>query len=448
MTHKLHIKTYGCQMNAYDSARMAELLAPLGYGLTEDPSEADLVILNTCHIREKAAEKLYSDLGRLNAVKRARAARGRPMTLAVGGCVAQAEGDEMRRRAPFVDMIFGPQSFHRLPEMIARRARGAGTVLETDFPAESKFDRLPEARNPGVGAHAGFVTVQEGCDKFCTFCVVPYTRGAENSRGAAQILAEVRSLASQGVREITLLGQNVNNYRGVGPDGKTWTLARLIRAVADIAGVARIRYVTSYPADMTDDLIAAHGEIPALMPFLHLPVQSGSDRMLAAMNRRHGSGDYRRLVDRLRAARPDLALASDFIVGFPGESDADFEATRTLVRDIGFASAYSFKYSARPGTPAAALPDQIPEAVKSERLAALQRLIVAQQRAFNERCAGRTFPVLFEREGKRPGQLVGRSPYMQAVYALAPKSLLGFVAEIRIMAGYDNSLAGEPMASA
>ena len=448
MTHKLHIKTYGCQMNAYDSQRMAELLAPLGYGLTEDPGEADLVILNTCHIREKAAEKLYSDLGRLNAVKRARAARGRPMTLAVGGCVAQAEGDEMRRRAPFVDMIFGPQSFHRLPEMIAKRARGAGTVLETDFPAESKFDRLPEARNPGVGAHAGFVTVQEGCDKFCTFCVVPYTRGAENSRVATQILAEVRSLASQGVREITLLGQNVNNYRGVGPGGHTWTLARLIRAVADIAGVARIRYVTSYPADMTDDLIAAHGEIPALMPFLHLPVQSGSDRMLAAMNRRHGSGDYRRLVDRLRAVRPDLALASDFIVGFPGESDADFEATRTLVRDIGFASAYSFKYSARPGTPAAALPDQVPEAVKSERLAALQRLIVAQQRAFNERCAGRTFPVLFERAGKRPGQLVGRSPYMQAVYALAPKSLLGFVAEIRIMAGYDNSLAGEPMASA
>ena len=449
LTQKLHIKTYGCQMNAYDSARMAELLAPLGYGLTEDPGEADLVILNTCHIREKASEKLYSDLGRLHARKRARAALGQPMTLAVGGCVAQAEGDEMRRRAPFVDMIFGPQSFHRLPEMIAKRARGAGTVLETDFPAESKFDRLPEARaRPGAGAHAGFVTVQEGCDKFCTFCVVPYTRGAEHSRAANQILAEVRSLASQGVREITLLGQNVNNYRGVGPDGRGWTLARLIRAVADIAGVARIRYVTSYPADMTDDLIAAHGEIPALMPFLHLPVQSGSDRVLAAMSRRHRADDYRRLVDRLRAARPDLALASDFIVGFPGESDADFAATRALVRDIGFASAYSFKYSARPGTPAAALPDQTPEAVKSERLSALQQLIVAQQRAFNERCAGRTFPVLFEREGKRPGQLVGRSPYMQAVYAPAPKSLLGQIAEIRIMAGYDNSLAGESMATA
>ncbi|MEK7244999.1 MAG: tRNA (N6-isopentenyl adenosine(37)-C2)-methylthiotransferase MiaB [Pseudomonadota bacterium] len=449
MTQKLHIKTYGCQMNAYDSARMAELLAPLGYGLTEDPAEADLVILNTCHIREKAAEKIYSDLGRLNALKRARWARGQRMTLAVGGCVAQAEGDEMRARAPFVDMIFGPQSYHRLPEMIAKLARGAGTVLETDFPADSKFDRLPEARaRPGTGTRAGFVVVQEGCDKFCTFCVVPYTRGAEHSRAAGQVMAEVRSLASQGVREITLLGQNVNNYRAEGPDGKTWTLARLIRAIAGIEGVARIRYVTSYPADMTDDLIAAHGEIPALMPFLHLPVQSGSDRMLAAMNRRHDSGDYRRLVDRLRAARPDLALASDFIVGFPGESDADFEATRALVRDVGFAQAYSFKYSARPGTPAAALPGQVPEAVKAERLAALQQLIDAQQRAFNERCAGQTLPVLFEREGKRPGQLVGRSPYMQAVYALAPKSLLGLIAEVRIMAGYDNSLAGERMVPA
>ena len=436
-------------MNAYDSARMAELLAPLGYGLTEDPAEADLVILNTCHIREKAAEKIYSDLGRLNALKRARWARGQRMTLAVGGCVAQAEGDEMRARAPFVDMIFGPQSYHRLPEMIAKLARGAGTVLETDFPADSKFDRLPEARaRPGTGTRAGFVVVQEGCDKFCTFCVVPYTRGAEHSRAAGQVMAEVRSLASQGVREITLLGQNVNNYRAEGPDGKTWTLARLIRAIAGIEGVARIRYVTSYPADMTDDLIAAHGEIPALMPFLHLPVQSGSDRMLAAMNRRHDSGDYRRLVDRLRAARPDLALASDFIVGFPGESDADFEATRALVRDVGFAQAYSFKYSARPGTPAAALPGQVPEAVKAERLAALQQLIDAQQRAFNERCAGQTLPVLFEREGKRPGQLVGRSPYMQAVYALAPKSLLGLIAEVRIMAGYDNSLAGERMVPA
>lgn len=436
-------------MNAYDSARMAELLAPLGYGSTEDAAEADLVILNTCHIREKAAEKIYSDLGRLNVLKRERAGRGKPMTLAVGGCVAQAEGDEMRRRAPFVDMIFGPQSYHRLPEMIARRARAAGTVLATDFPVDSKFDFLPESRaRPGSGAAAGFVAVQEGCDKFCTFCVVPYTRGAEYSRAAAQVLAEVRSLAAQGVREITFLGQNVNNYRGEGPDGRPWTLARLIRATAEIEGVARIRYVTSYPADMTDDLIAAHGDVAALMPFLHLPVQSGSDRMLAAMNRRHGSSDYRRLVERLRAARPDLALASDFIVGFPGESDADFQATLALIGEIGFAQAYTFKYSARPGTPAAALPDQSSEAVKSERLAVLRAAIEAQQRNFNERCAGRTLPVLFEREGKREGQLVGRSPYMQAVYALAPKALLGLIAEVRIVAGYANSLAAERMASA
>jgi tRNA-2-methylthio-N6-dimethylallyladenosine synthase len=447
LTRKLHIKTYGCQMNVYDSARMAELLAPLGYGPTEDAGEADLVILNTCHIREKAAEKVYSDLGRMNEIKRARAAEGRRLTLAVAGCVAQAEGDEIRARAPYVDLIFGPQTYHRLPELVARAARGAGAVLDTEFPAVSKFDRLPETRAPGAGVAAGFVAVQEGCDKFCTFCVVPYTRGAEFSRPARQVLAEVRSLAAQGVREITFLGQNVNNYRGPGPDGTTWTLARLIRDVAVLDGVARIRYVTSYPADMTDELIAAHRDVPALMPYLHLPVQSGSDRVLAAMNRRHGADDFRRLADRLRAARPDLALASDFIVGFPGESDADFAATLALVRDVGFAQAYSFKYSARPGTPASALPDQVPDAVKAERLAVLQDLLDTQQRAFNERCAGRTLPVLFEREGKRAGQLVGRSPYMQAVHAPAPKSLLGLIADVRIVAGHANSLAGERLAA-
>ncbi|MBM3581667.1 MAG: tRNA (N6-isopentenyl adenosine(37)-C2)-methylthiotransferase MiaB [Alphaproteobacteria bacterium] len=447
MTRKLHIKTYGCQMNVYDSARMAELLVPLGYGPTEDAADADFVILNTCHIREKAAEKVYSDLGRLNEIKRARAAEGKRLTLAVAGCVAQAEGDEIRARAPYVDLIFGPQTYHRLPELVARAARASGTVLETDFPAESKFDYLPDTRAPGTGAAAGFVAVQEGCDKFCTFCVVPYTRGAEYSRPARQVLAEVRSLASQGTREITLLGQNVNNYQGEGPDGKIWTLARLIRDVADIPGVARVRYVTSYPADMSDELIAAHRDVPALMPYLHLPVQSGSDRVLAAMNRHHGADDFRRLVDRLRDARPDLALASDFIVGFPGESDADFAATLALVRDVGFAQAYSFKYSARPGTPASALPGQVAETVKAERLAVLQDLLDYQQRAFNERCAGRTLPVLFEREGKHAGQLVGRSPYMQAVHALAPKSLLGAIAEIRIVAGHANSLAGERLAA-
>ena len=435
-------------MNVYDSARMAELLAPLGYGPADDAGDADLVILNTCHIREKADDKVYSDLGRLHEIKRARAARGERLTLAVAGCVAQAEGDEIRRRAPYVDLIFGPQTYHRLPELVARAARSVGAVLDTEFPAVSKFDRLPEARpSPEPGVAAGFVSVQEGCDKFCTFCVVPYTRGAEYSRPARQVLAEVRSLASQGVREITLLGQNVNNYGGDGGDGKIWSLARLIRDVAGIDGVLRIRYVTSYPADMTDELIAAHRDIPALMPYLHLPAQSGSDRVLAAMNRRHTADDYRRLADRLRRARPDLALASDFIVGFPGESDDDFAATEALVRDIGFAQAYSFKYSARPGTPASGLPDQVPDAVKVERLAALQELIVSQQRAFNERCAGRTLPVLFEREGKRAGQLVGRSPYMQSVHAQAPKSLLGMIAEIRIVAGHANSLAGERLAA-
>jgi tRNA-2-methylthio-N6-dimethylallyladenosine synthase len=447
LTRKLHIKTYGCQMNVYDSARMAELLAPLGYAATDDPGEADLVILNTCHIREKAAEKVYSDLGRLNALKRERAAAGGRLTLAVAGCVAQAEGDEIRARAPYVDLIFGPQTYHRLPELIARFARGTGAVLATDFPAESKFDRLPEERAPGAGVAAGFVAVQEGCDKFCTFCVVPYTRGAEYSRPAGPVLAEVRSLAVLGVREITLLGQNVNNYRGEGPDGTNWTLARLIREVAGIDGVARIRYVTSYPADMTDDLIAAHRDVPALMPYLHLPVQSGSDRVLRAMNRRHGVDDFRRLANRLRTARPDLALASDFIVGFPGESETDFQATLALARDIGFAQAYSFKYSARPGTPAAALPGQVPDEIKVERLAVLQELLDRQQRAFNQGCAGRTLPVLFEREGKREGQLVGRSPYMQAVHALAPKSLLGAIADIRITAGHANSLAGERLAA-
>ncbi len=441
-------------MNAYDSARMAELLAPLGYAETADAAKADLIVLNTCHIREKAAEKVYSDLGRMNVLKRARAAEGRRVILAVGGCVAQAEGEEMLRRAPFVDMVFGPQSYHRLPEMIADLDRAnPRAVLATEFPAQSKFDHLPETRALDSGAAglneslgAGFVAVQEGCDKFCAFCVVPYTRGAEYSRPVARVLAEARSLAAQGVREITLLGQNVNNYRGAGSDknsdGGSWTLARLIGAVAGIAGVERIRYVTSYPADMRDDLIAAHRDVPALMPFLHLPVQSGSDRVLAAMNRRHTADDYRRLVDRLRDARPDLALASDFIVGFPGETDAEFAATLALVDDVGFAQAYSFVYSPRPGTPAAALPDQLADAIKIERLARLQDRINAHQLAFNRAGAGRIMPVLFEREGKHPGQLIGRSPYMQSVHAAAPRQWMGRIAEVRIEAGYANSLAG------
>ena len=449
LTKKLHIKTYGCQMNAYDSARMTELLAPLGYVPTADAAEADMIVLNTCHIREKAAEKVYSDLGRMNVLKRDRAAQGRRTILAVGGCVAQAEGEEMRRRAPFVDMVFGPQSYHRLPEMIAALERDARPALATEFPAESKFDHLPGARALAAGADealgAGFVAVQEGCDKFCTFCVVPYTRGAEYSRPAAQVLAEVRSLAAQGAREITLLGQNVNNYRGAGSDagsdGSPWPLSRLIGAVAEIDGVERIRYVTSYPADMSDDLIAAHRDVPALMPFLHLPVQSGSDRVLAAMNRRHTADDYRRLVDRLRAQRADLALATDFIVGFPGETEDEFAATLALVDEIGFAQAYSFMYSPRPGTPAAALPGQLAEDIKIERLARLQDRINARQIAFNRACAGRTMPVLFEREGKHAGQLIGRSPYMQSVYVQAPRAWMGRIAEVRIEAGYANSLS-------
>ncbi|HEY0300167.1 MAG TPA: tRNA (N6-isopentenyl adenosine(37)-C2)-methylthiotransferase MiaB, partial [Rhizomicrobium sp.] len=353
---KLFIKTYGCQMNVYDSARMAELLAPIGYGPTELAEEADMVILNTCHIREKAVEKVYSELGRLKKIKEAR-----PLTIAVAGCVAQAEGAEIVARAPQVDLVVGPQSYHRLPEMIARIARSGGHALETDFPALEKFDVLPKD-GAGSGVTA-FLTVQEGCDKFCTFCVVPYTRGAEYSRPVAQVEDEARRLVARGAREITLLGQNVNAFRGEGPDGKAWSLARLLGRLARIEGLVRLRYTTSHPRDMGDDLIAAHGDIEALMPYLHLPVQSGSDAILDAMNRGHTADDYRRLADRIRAARPDIALSSDFIVGFPGESDKDFEATLALVRDVTYAGAFSFKYSPRPGTPAAAARKQVPDAV-------------------------------------------------------------------------------------
>ncbi|MCP5366325.1 MAG: tRNA (N6-isopentenyl adenosine(37)-C2)-methylthiotransferase MiaB [Hyphomicrobiales bacterium] len=450
MAKKLHIRTYGCQMNVYDSARMAEVLAPLGYVPADTAEDADMVILNTCHIREKAAEKVYSELGRLRRVKERRAQSGDgPMILAVAGCVAQAEGAEMLRRAPFLDMVFGPQTYHRLPEMVARASRGAGAVLDTDFPAEDKFDHLPAtgaAATAEAGGRSAFLTVQEGCDKFCTFCVVPYTRGAEFSRPAAAVLAEARRLAAAGVREVTLLGQNVNCYHGAADGarggGAEWRLGRLIAAVAEIDGIRRLRYTTSYPADMDDDLIAAHRDVPELMPFLHLPVQSGSDRVLAAMNRRHGADDYRRLVDRLRAARPDLALSSDFIVGFPGETDADFRATLDLARQVGYAQAYSFKYSPRPGTPAAALEDQVPEAVKAERLAELQDLLNAQQVAFNDACVGSVLPVLLDRHGRHGGQLVGRSPFMQAVHVDAPEGLMGEIVDLRIDGAHANSLSG------
>jgi len=436
----LFIKTYGCQMNVYDSARMADALAPIGYRPSSEAENADMVILNTCHIREKAAEKVFSELGRLRAQKARRQAEGADMIIAVAGCVAQAEGAEILRRAPYVDIVLGPQTYHRLPEMVARVARGAGAELDTDFPVESKFDHLPATHGPaGVSA---FLTVQEGCDRFCSFCVVPYTRGAETSRPAAAVLAEAEALVEGGACEITLLGQNVNAYHGEGPAGENWTLAGLIRRLARIEGLKRIRYTTSHPADMGEDLIAAHGEVEKLMPFLHLPVQSGSDSMLAAMNRRHGTDDYLRVIERLRQARGDIALSSDFIVGFPGESEADFAGTLALVERVGFAAAFSFKYSPRPGTPAAVLEHQVPEAVKNERLSRLQALIARQALDFNRAMVGRHLPVLFEKPGRHPRQIAGRSPYLQAVHVEGPTSLVGEVAEVVIESVAANSLGG------
>jgi tRNA-2-methylthio-N6-dimethylallyladenosine synthase len=435
-------------MNVYDSARMADVLAPLGYCPADGAEDADMVILNTCHIREKAAEKVFSELGRLRKLQAARAEAGGRMILAVAGCVAQAEGEEILRRAPFVDIVLGPQTYHRLPEMIARAARAArqngdgaaragGAVLDTEFPAEPKFDFLPDPHAEGSSA---FLSVQEGCDKFCTFCVVPYTRGAEYSRPAAAVLAEARKLAAGGVREITLLGQNVNGWHG----DEGWGLGRLIRELAGIEGVERIRYTTSHPRDMDDGLIEAHRDVPALMPFLHLPVQSGSDRILGAMNRGHDRESYLRLVDRLKTARPDLALSSDFIVGFPGESDADFRDTMDLVREVGFVQTYSFKYSARPGTPAALMPNQVPEPVKDERLAQVQALLLEQTTAFNHDCVGREMRVLLDRPGRHAGQLLGRSPYMQPVHVKAAAHLIGRVVSLRITKVHPNSLEAVP----
>ncbi len=438
-------------MNVYDSARMADVLAPLGYASVDTAEDADMVILNTCHIREKAAEKVFSDLGRLRPLKERKERHGGNMVLAVAGCVAQAEGAEILRRAPYVDIVLGPQTYHRLPEMIARAARAASSetksgrgVIDTDFPAEPKFDFLPD---PGVSGPSAYLSVQEGCDKFCTFCVVPYTRGAEFSRPAADVLAEARHLVAQGAREIVLLGQNVNAYHGQAPksragSARVWGLGRLMRELAGIEGVSRLRYTTSHPADMDDDLIRAHAEVPAVMPFLHLPVQSGSDSVLAAMNRRYTADGYRRIADKLRKVQPDMALASDFIVGFPGESRADFEATLKLVEDIGFAQAYSFKFSPRPGTPAAAMEQQIAENEKAARLAELRALIERSQAAFNARFAGKTVAVLFDRKGARANQLAGRSPHMQAVHAAAPDSLFGAIAQVEVERTAVNSLTG------
>ena len=440
---KLYVKSFGCQMNVYDSRRMADTLAPQGYVETAAAEDADLVILNTCHIREKAAEKVYSELGRLRRMKEAAATAGRDLVIAVAGCVAQAEGEEIIRRQPAVDLVFGPQSYHRLPELLARVARD-GKAVDTEFPVDDKFGHLAApsraaTRSRGVSA---FVTVQEGCDKFCTFCVVPYTRGTELSRPVQKILAEVENLAAAGVREITLIGQNVNAYHGAGPDGRPWSLAQLLHGVAQIAGIDRLRYTTSHPRDMGDDLIAAHRDLHELMPQLHLPVQSGSDRILAAMNRRHSRADYLAIVERLRDARPDLALTSDFIVGFPGETESDFSATLGLVDDVGFSGAFSFKYSPRPGTPGADMDEQIDEQTKSERLQRLQQAIDRNQAAFNRRCLGCSFDVLFERHGRYPGQLVGRSPYLQPVQVTAPAALLGGIATVTITEIASNSLFG------
>ena len=435
---RLYIKTYGCQMNVYDSERMADVLAPLGYGVTDRPEGADLVVLNTCHIREKATEKVYSELGQMKLLKLEKQASGGAMTIAVAGCVAQAEGEEILRRQPAVDLVVGPQSYHQLPELIARAHRARGERLAADFAPEDKFDALTAERQPtGVSA---FLTVQEGCDKFCTFCVVPYTRGGEWSRPAADIEAEARSLAEKGVREVTLLGQNVNAYDGANDAGVG--LAGLARRLAKIPGLDRIRYTTSHPRDMDEALIAAHAELEELMPYLHLPVQSGADRVLKAMNRGHTAESYLRLIEKIRAARPDIAITSDFIVGFPGERDAEFEATLQLVREVGYAGAFSFKYSRRPGTPASAMPGQVAEEVKDERLARLNGLLEEQQTAFNARQVGRVLPVLFEKLGRHAGQIIGRSPYLQSVHATAPERLIGQIVPVRIERSARNSLAG------
>ena len=440
---KVFVKSYGCQMNVYDAERMADVLSAEGYRETASIEDADLVILNTCHIREKAAEKVYSELGRVRQLKQERAEGGLDTKVIVAGCVAQAEGQEIIRRAPVVDVVVGPQSYHRLPDLL-RRSEGQ-KVVDTEFPIEDKFDHLPSAspektRGRGVSA---FLTIQEGCDKFCTFCVVPYTRGAEISRPVAKILEEARRLADAGVRELTVIGQNVNAYHGEGPDGRTWSLGRLLRQLAEVPGVSRLRYTTSHPRDMDEDLIETHRDLSALMPYLHLPVQAGSDRILDAMNRKHTADEYRRIIDRVRNARPDIALSSDFIVGFPGETDADFEDTMRLVSDIRFASAFSFKYSPRPGTPAADLATQVPEAVKAERLARLQELLEAHRQAFNRGTVGRTVDVLLEKPGRHPGQLAGKSPYLQAVQFESTRHQIGDIVPVRIVSAGSNSLFGE-----
>jgi tRNA-2-methylthio-N6-dimethylallyladenosine synthase len=441
---KLHIKSYGCQMNVYDAQRMVDTLAGEGFVETPDANDADLVILNTCHIREKASEKVYSELGRLRVVKDEAARNGRYMNVAVAGCVAQAEGNEIIRRAPVVDVVVGPQSYHHLPQLLAR-AKSHGRAIETEFPVEDKFNFLIPPKPDAIRARgiSSFVTVQEGCDKFCTFCVVPYTRGAEVSRPVAKIVDDVLRLADNGVREITLIGQNVNAYHGEGPDGRIWPLGTLLHRLAGISGIARLRYSTSHPRDVDDTLIEAHQDLPALMPLVHLPVQSGSDRVLAAMNRRHTADDYRHVIDRFRAVRQDIAFSSDFIVGFPGETEEDFAATLALVRQIGYAGAYSFKYSPRPGTPAADMQETASAAEMDERLVRLQELIDSQQSAFNQAAIGSTMDVLFERAARNPGQIVGRTAYLQPAHVMASPDIIGQVLPVKIESLERYSLLGK-----
>jgi tRNA-2-methylthio-N6-dimethylallyladenosine synthase len=443
-TRKVFIKTYGCQMNVYDSVRMGDALASEGYVTTETIEEADLVLLNTCHIREKAADKVYSALGRLRDMKKERNANGREMMIGVAGCVAQAEGAEILRRAPAVDVVIGPQTYHRLPQAL-QRARAGERVIETDYAVEDKFEHLPKTEKSVIRSRGvtSFLTVQEGCDKFCTFCVVPYTRGSEVSRPLSQILDEANRLVDGGVREITLLGQNVNAWHGAGPKGETWSLGDLLYRLAEIPGLARLRYTTSHPRDMDDRLIEAHRNLRALMPYLHLPVQAGSDRILKAMNRRHTADEYIRLVERIRVARPDIALSGDFIVGFPGETDADFEDTLRLVETIGYAQAFSFKYSTRPGTPGADLGSQVEDHVKAERLECLQALLLKQQHEFAESCVGKTIDLLLEKPGRMPDQLIGRSPWLQSVNVDAKSSQIGDIISVRITATGPNSLFAE-----
>ncbi len=441
---KLHIKSYGCQMNVYDAQRMVDTLSAEGFAETASAEDADLVILNTCHIREKASEKVYSELGRLRLAREEAARHGRNMRIAVAGCVAQAEGGEIIRRAPVVDVVVGPQSYHHLPQLL-KRAEREGRAIETEFPAEDKFNHLaapgPEAiRSRGISS---FVTVQEGCDKFCTFCVVPYTRGAEVSRPVAKIADDVKRLADNGVREITRIGQNVNAYHGEGPDGRAWTLGRLLHHLAEIPGIVRLRYSTSHPRDVDDTLVSAHRDLPSLMPFVHLPVQSGSDRILSAMNRKHSAADYLKVVDRFRAARQDIAFSSDFIVGFPGETEEDFRATLALVTQIGYAAAYSFKYSPRPGTPAAEMQETVSAAEMDQRLERLQELIDSQQSAFNRATIGSTVDVLFERKGRNPGQIVGRTAYLQPAHVTAPSDIIGQVLPVSVARLERYSLLGE-----